>query len=109
MSNSFNRDELARWFDEYENCVWCGESGADCFDHVILRANKYSNSILNASPSHNHKCNINQHGKMHTRPNQEKMIKHNAKRLNAQRYKLTELDLNFIKEHNLIHVIADIL
>lgn len=98
-SNSFNYDELARYYDEHEVCVLCGEYGADCFDHVILRANKYSNSLLNASPTHNHKCNIARHGEMHTFENQVKMLLKNMLRLRREGYKITELDNNFILEY----------
>lgn len=112
--NCFDNDELIKYYDDYEDCVWCiierrKTTGADCFDHVISRKNKYTNSILNASPVHNQTCNIGEHGRMHTRENQEKMIYINAQRLHKQGYKLNENDLNFIKEHNLEEVILKII
>lgn len=98
-TNDFDKDKLARYYDEQEICVHCGEYSADCFDHVIPRANKYANSLLNASPTHNHKCNIAKHGKMHTFDNQVKMLFKNMLRLRREGYKITELDNDFILEY----------
>lgn len=98
-SNSFDDNELRKYYNDYENCVWCGYKGADCFDHVISRKNKYTNSILNASPTHNQSCNISRHGEMHTFDNQVKMILKNMQRLQREKYTITELDTQFINEY----------
>jgi len=108
-SNCFNNEILQSIYNDYEKCVWCGLNGADCFDHVISRKNKYTDSILNAAPTHNQKCNIAKHGEMHTRENQEMMIKTNAIRLNKEKYRLIQVDLDFISEYNLTEIIKDIL
>lgn len=98
-SNCFNNNTLASIYDDYENCAWCGGNMADCFDHVISRKNKYTDSIVNASPVHNHKCNIAKHGEMHTFDNQVKLLTINLNRLKRERYKLTEYDWQFINEY----------
>lgn len=113
-SNCFDNDLLNSIYNDYENCVWCQINGqissmADVFDHVISRKNKYTDSIINASPTHNHKCNIGQHGQMHTRENQERMIKHNLKRLNREGYKLNENDLLFLQEYDLLELAKSVI
>lgn len=109
MSNSFNQDELARWYEDVEKCLYCGKHKADCFHHVISRSRKYTNSILNASPLCNHSCHLPFHGEHMKRENQEKLILQNAKRLHKAGYKLTELDMKFLVEHDLLEIIKEIL
>lgn len=98
-SNPFDDTQLRSIYDDYEFCCFCGGAYADCFDHVISRANKYTDSIVNASPMHNHKCNIGKHGEMHTFDNQVKLLKTNLRRLKTELYKLTDYDMKFIAEY----------
>jgi len=109
MANSFNREDLARYYDDVEACLYCNKYRADCFHHCISRSRKYTNSILNASPLCNHSCHLPNHGDHMKRENQVKFIKQNAERLNREGYKLTELDMNFLVEHELLELIKKIL
>jgi hypothetical protein len=105
MSNVFNREELARYYNEIEECLYCLKFSADCFHHVISRSRKYTGSILNATPLCNHSCHLPIHGEHMRRENQERFIVLNAKRLYREGYKLKQLDLDFIAEHNLAGII----
>lgn len=102
MSNAFKRDELARWYNDVEICLYCNKYGADAFHHCLSRSRKFSNSILNASPLHNHSCHLPNHGEHMQRENQEKFIRKNITRLLSEGYKLKELDIQFLTEHNLL-------
>jgi hypothetical protein len=97
--NCFSNTQLREYYEEYETCRYCGESGADCFDHVEPRANKYTNSIFNASPVHNQKCNIAKHGEMHSHENKVKLIYKNMKHLQNRNYIPNDTDTLFINEY----------
>ena len=73
--------------------------------HCIKKGEKYTSSILNATPLHNYTCHINIHGKLLKRENQEKLIEKNIKYLLKKGYKFTELDKNFIYHHNLLQIL----
>lgn len=109
MSNSFDIDELGKWYEDIEKCLYCGKYKADCFHHCISRSRKYTNSILNASTLCNHSCHLPFHGEHMKRENQEKFILKNAERLHKKGYKIKELDMNFLIEHNLLNLIKKIL
>jgi len=98
-SNCFNNNLLMTVYNDYEDCGYCHNNGADCFDHVEPRSGKYTNSILNACPVHNQKCNIAKHGEMHTFDNKVKLILFNMKRLQKEKYSLLEVDKDFILEY----------
>lgn len=108
MSNSFNRDELARWYNDVEKCLVCNKYKADAVHHVFSRRRRFSSSILNASCLCNQSCHLKIHGWLIQRKQQEWLIGENAKRLNAEGYKLNELDMQFISEHNLVEIVGDV-
>ena len=109
MSNSFNRNELARYYNDIEKCGFCGKHKADAFHHIFTRAGKYTSSIMNSMPLCNHSCHLPFHGDHMKRENQEKFIVMTAKRLHREGYKLTELDMDFLQENNLLELIKEIL
>jgi len=106
-SNCFDEDLLVMIYDDYEHCVHCGAAGADCFDHVEPRSGVFTNSILNASPTHNQKCNISQHGEMHQFNNKIRMIKTNMERVFREGYKLQQVDRDFIKTYKSAQIALD--
>lgn len=103
MTNSFNLEELARYYDDHEVCR-CGAQATD-WHHAIKRAEKYADSLLNATPicreCHSH------HGKLLR--NYEPEIERNARRLHKEGYRLTQLDLNFLTKHDLVGIVEKIL
>ena len=109
MSNSFDREELANYYDEYEICRYCKKNGADAFHHIFSRSGRFTNSILNAIPLHNYTCHINIHGKLMTREQQEKFITQNLEYLHRKGYKLKKLDWDFIMEYNLLELIKKVI
>lgn len=109
MSHSFDRDELRYHYEDVERCGYCGQMKADCIHHIISRSRKYTNSILNTMPLCNHSCHLPFHGEHMKRENQEKFIRMTAQRLHHQGYKLKELDMKFLIEHNLLDIVKEIL
>lgn len=109
MANSFNREELQRYYNDVEICLFCKKYGADCMHHCISRSRPFTNSILNASPLCNHSCHLPNHGDHMRRENQVKFIRQNMERLHKEGYRLTELDMKFLKEHQLEELIKEIL
>lgn len=102
-SHCFDNDMLRSIYDEYEDCAYCGMAGADCFDHVEPRAGKYTDSIVNAAPVHNQKCNIDKHGAMHSPMMKEALIKRNLLRLFREQYTFIEVDTKYLEEYEPAH------
>ncbi len=95
-TSRFKTEALMQVWNEYEHCAHCGEVGADAFDHLEGRSGGYNNSIVNAVPVHNQKCNIAQHGAMHTHENKVKLFKYVLKRLAQRNYEFTNEDRAFM-------------
>ena len=107
MSNSFNIEELQRYYNDTEECLYCHKFKADAVHHCISRGKKYTNSILNATMLCNHSCHLPFHGEHMKRENQEKFIRQNIERLYNEGYRINQLDLNFLAYHGLTDLIKD--
>lgn len=98
-SNNFDRDVLARYYDDHENCLLCKRNGADCFHHAIPRARPFSNSVFNATPLHNQTCNIARHGEIHQPEQTLAFIETNVRRLLRLGYRPNDNDLRFLETY----------
>lgn len=96
--NRFDNDELRKYYEEYERCKVSGKM-ADCFHHTISRNNKYTNSIINASPVNNQHVNIAMHGELQKKPMKVLLLYRNMKRLQSRGFVPKENDINFINEY----------
>lgn len=99
-SHCFDNDTLRSLWEEQENCAFCHVNGADSFDHIEGRAAAHTDSVLNAVPVHNQKCNIALHGEMHTHENKVRLFIHVFIRLFQRKYDFQKNDYDFVKTSN---------
>lgn len=93
-SNPFDNDQLARYYDEYQQCARCGKHNATDFHHNISRSNPHTSSIINAIPlcrsCHDDNVDFN------TPDRQRKFFEWNMKWLLNREYDITEKDQDYL-------------
>ncbi len=102
MRNSFNQEELVRWFGDNYECWVCGMNHWNCFHHAVGRGagdSKCESSILNAVPLNNFDCHLPIHGELRKDENVGKLLKKTLKFLLGNGYELNDKDKEFIEKY----------
>ena len=102
MKNSFNDEELQRWFADNYECWKCEMNHWNCFHHIMGRdegRTKAESSILNAAPLNNFECHLQVHGKLMTEENQKLLLHKTMRYLLKQGYEFNEIDKLFIEKY----------
>ena len=95
LKNSFNRDELMRWWAFDMVCSVCLRRHANCFHHIFGRE---SDSILNATPLNNDLCHL--YNPQLTKPGvKKKLAQRTFVFLMKQGYELNDNDKEFMNKH----------
>lgn len=100
--NSFNREELNRWFGDNYECWYCGKNHWNCFHHAVGRGNgdsKCESSILNAIPLNNFNCHLRIHGELRLDENVKIMLQKTMRYLLSRGYEFNEADKEFIMKY----------
>jgi hypothetical protein len=101
MHNNF-QNKFLYFFEESWTCWWCGMNTANAHHHIVGRGNgdsKVESSILNCAWLCNQKCHIAIHGRLRLEENIKLLLNKTFQILEKERYKLTELDKEFIKKY----------
>ena len=108
LRNRFNQEKLrAVWAFEY-SCLWCGESGFDCFHHIMSPSSpryldgKFNSSILNACPIHNQKCHL-YNPELHKIDSERKMLQGVLKHLVLSGFKFKDKDAEFYEKYSALY------
>lgn len=95
LRNGFT-EETRRLFMYNYSCFYCKQNGWDAGHHILGRV---SNSPLNFCPIHNLKCHIG-NGRLDGFEVQSKLLKLTKAYLEAENYRLTEQDREFLKKYS---------
>ena len=103
-SNDFDKEELARWFEQYDACFWCQLTKKDkkewnygnAMHHILGRDREFNSSLLNCCFINNELCHLPNHPKLKKRHNKILLLRKTLEYLMNKGYEFTQLDINFM-------------
>ena len=110
LKNRFDKNDLnSVWAFSYFRCMWCGESHANCFHHIIspsspqYREGSFNSSILNACPLNNFKCHL-YNPELHKIENEKMLLRRVVEKVLKSGYVLKEKDKEFMRVYQNLYL-----